>query len=58
MPNANISRFKIRRAAATRIVEKAAPMMKAKGVTSDPIGFCPLSLILEHPVPSLYPVAV
>jgi hypothetical protein len=40
VPIANISRFKIPRAEATRIMQKAAPMMKAKGVTSIHHGFC------------------
>jgi hypothetical protein len=40
MPIASISRFDIPRAEATRILQRAAPMMKAKGVTSIHHGFC------------------
>ena len=40
MPIANISRFKIGRADAERVVKSAAPIFKAKGVTTVQMAFC------------------
>jgi hypothetical protein len=40
MKIANVSRFRIGRAEAVRVVEKVTPKFKALGVTSVAVGFC------------------